>query len=252
VVMPIRIADGWISGDAAPVPAEGLYLGPSGPTQILMPAKQVAADAYRSPVIPERCKVTRGAIANFARSRWGPAATSTPWSPAGLTYDAVRPQLEALLSHRFWERFDVIGSLVHLALPRQEAAVTIDLVVRFEDGGGLGLLDFWPGPPSRIAEAPQDWRKRAQGNANLVEALRLHDQAHAKAPQEQRAPWAELGAGVAAMADAQIPVEKAVVVWSGAAGVQLEAKPAQEALDLWVDAVSLARAYRLGFGRQGV
>jgi hypothetical protein len=45
-------------------------------------------------------------------------------------------------------------------------------------------------------------------------------------------------------------VEKAVVVWSGPTGVQLEAKPAQEALDAWVDAVSLARAYRLGFGRK--
>lgn len=250
--MPIRIADGWISGDATPVPAEGLYLGPSGPTQILMPAKQVAADAYRAPAIPERCKITRGAVANYARSRWGPAATDTPWSPAGPAYDAVKGQLEALLSHKFWGRFEVIGSLVHLALPRQEAAVTIDLVVRFDDGGGLGLVDVWPGPPRKITDVPQAWRKRAQGSKGLTEAVRLMDQAISRVPQEQRAVWAELGAGVAAMADAQIPIEKAVVVWSGPTGVQLEAKPAQEALDAWVDAVSLARAYRLGFGRQGV
>jgi hypothetical protein len=248
--MPVTIRDGWMSGDATPVPAEGLYLGPEGPTQILMPTRQYAVEAYRAPAIPERCKLTRGAVANYARSKWGPAATDTPWSPAGPAYDAVRGQLEALLSHKFWGRFEVIGSLVHLALPRQEAAVTIDLVVRFDDGGGLGLVDVWPGPPRKTTEVPQAWRERAQGSEGLTEALRLMDQAISKAPQEQRAVWAELGAGVAALADARIPVEKAVVVWSGPTGVQLEAKPAQEALDAWVDAVSLARAYRLGFGRK--
>lgn len=248
--MPVTIASGWMSGDATPVPAEGLYLGPEGPTQILMPAKQFAMDAFKAPAIPERCKLTRGAVANFARSKWGPTATGTPWSPAGPAYDAVRAQLEALLNHKFWSRFDVIGSLVHLALPRPEVAVTTDLVVRFEDGG-LGLVDFWPGPPAKIIKARDSWRERALGSANLAEALRLHDQAYSRAPQEQRAPWAELGAGVAALADAQIPIEKTVVVWSGPGGVQLEAKPAQEALDLWCEAVSLARAYRLGFGREG-
>lgn len=248
--MPVTIASGWMTGDATPVPAEGLYLGPEGPTQILMPAKQYATEAYLAPAIPERCKITRGAVANFARSKWGPAATGTPWSPAGPAYDAMRRQLETLLNHKFWSRFDVIGSLVHLALPRLEAAVTVDLVVRFEDGG-LGLLDFWPGPPTKTTKVPQAWRERAQGSENLTEAVRLMDQAISRAPQEQRAPWAELGAGVAALADAQIPVEKAVVVWSAPGGVQLEAKPAQEALDLWCEAVSLARAYRLGFGRKG-
>lgn len=247
--VPITITSGWMTGDATPVPAEGLYLGPEGPTQILMPAKQYAIEAYHAPAIPERCKITRGAVANYARSRWGPAATDTPWSPTGPAYDAVRGQLEILLGHKFWGRLDVIGSLVHLALPRQEAAVTTDLVIRFEDGG-LGLLDVWPGPPKKITDVPQAWRERAQGSENLTEAVRLMDQAISKAPQEQRAVWAELGAGVAALADAQIPIEKAVVVWSGPAGVQLEAKPAQEALDAWVDAVSLATAYRLGFGRK--
>jgi hypothetical protein len=91
-------------------------------------------------------------------------------------------------------------------------------VVRFDDGG-LGLLAVWSGPDERI---------------------------------HRLAPWAELGAAVAALADSGIPLAKAVVVWVGGDGaVKLEAKPADEALGAWVDAVDLKRALRR-HSQQGV
>jgi hypothetical protein len=119
--------------------------------------------------------------------------------------------VEALLSHAFWQRIEVVGSLLHLAVLWREAATTVDLAVRFEDGG-LGVLAIWSGPDDRI---------------------------------HPMAPWAELGAAVAALADSGIPLAKAVVVWVGGDGaVKVEAKPADDALGAWVDAVDLERAMR--------
>jgi hypothetical protein len=119
--------------------------------------------------------------------------------------------VEALVGHAFWQRIEVVGSLLHVAVLRQEAATTVDLAVRFDDGG-LGLLAIWSGPDDRV---------------------------------HPLAPWAELGAAVAAMADSGIPLAKAVVVWAAADGaVKLEAKPADEALGAWVDAVDMARTLR--------
>jgi hypothetical protein len=203
---------GWLVGDAVPEPAEGLYWHPSPGGKVLMPVRGiVAAGLPSTPGAPERCKLCRAAAASYARSLWGPAASGAAWAPSSKAFDSVRPAVEALLSHGFWQRIEVVGSLLHLAVLRQEAATTVDLAVRF-DGGGLGLLAIWSGPDDRI---------------------------------NPMAPWAELGAAVAAMADSGIPLEKAGVVWVGGDGtVKLEAKPADVALGAWVDAVDLERALR--------
>lgn len=254
--MPVSIQDGWVLGDAVAVPAEGLYTweSPELGTRILMPVKAITDRAFPYPVLPERCKLCRRAAANYARSRWGPAAKPEPWKPTAKFFDPARLQVEALLGHRFWERFDVIGSLVHLALPTAEAAVTIDLVVRFLDGG-LGLLAIWTGPrpaePQR--EIPNTWLAKAQESSSeaLGEAVRLYGKTLAQGAADVdllRAPWAEMGAAVAAFADAGIPVAKAIVIWVQGEQIKLEARPPQDALALWVDAVSLARAKTRGHG----
>jgi hypothetical protein len=203
---------GWLVGDAVPEPAEGLYWHPSPGGKVLMPVRGVVAAGLPStPGAPERCKLCRAAAASYARSLWGPAASGTAWAPTSKTFNPVRPAVEALVGHAFWQRIEVVGSLLHLAVLRQDAATTVDLAVRFDDGG-LGLLTIWSGPDDRI---------------------------------NPMAPWAELGAAVAAMADSGIPLEKAGVVWVGGDGaVKLEAKPADVALGAWVDAVDLERALR--------
>ena len=210
--MAAILQDGWLIGDAVPEPAEGLFWHPAPGGRVLMPARAVIDQAFPSRYgAPERCKLTRAAVASYARSRWGPAAKPTPWQPTAKSFDPVRPMVEALLAHGFWDRLEVIGSLVHLAVLRRDAAVTADLVVRFADGG-LGVLAIWSGPDERIHPA---------------------------------APWAELGAAVAALSDAGLTIAKAVVVWAGAgAGVALEARTGDEALQAWLDAADLERCLR--------
>jgi len=203
---------GWLVGDAVPEPAEGLYWHPSPGGKVLMPVRGIVAAGFPSqPGAPERCKLCRAAAASYARSVWGPSASGTPWAPTSRTFNPVRPAVEALLSHAFWQRIEVVGSLLHVAVLRQEAATTVDLAVRFDDGG-LGLLAIWSGPDDRL---------------------------------HPMAPWAELGAAVAAMADSGIPLVKAVVVWVGGDGaVKVEATPADTALGAWVDAADLERTLR--------
>jgi hypothetical protein len=210
--MAVTTQGGWLVSDAVPEPAEGLYWHPDRGMRVFMPAREIVARAFPSqPGAPERCRLCRAAIASHARNLWGPSASGKPWTPSSQSFDPARPAVEALVSHGFWKRIEVVGSLLHVAVTRQEAATTVDLAVRFNDGG-LGLLAIWTGPDDRI---------------------------------HRLAPWAELGAAVAAMADSGIPLAKAVVVWVAADGaVKLEAKPADEALGAWVDAVDMERTLR--------
>jgi hypothetical protein len=221
--MAVTTQDGWLVGDAVPQPAEGLYhfhdreLG----VRVFMPARDIVARAFLSrPGAQQRCPLCREAAASYSRSLWGPSATGLAWRPTSSRFDPARPAVEALLSHAFWGRIEVVGSLVHIAQPRREAATTVDIAVRLSDGG-LALLAIWsllkdPEPPP----------------PGVLRLPLVHPQA----------PWAELGAAVAAMADSGIPLEKAGVVWVGGDGeVRLEARPADDALALWVDALDLAR-----------
>jgi hypothetical protein len=212
----VSTENGWLVGDAVPEPAEGLYWHPSPGGRVLMPAWQIASAVFagRQLDAPQRCKLCRSAAISLARSRWGPGATGEPWAPTAAAFNPVRSHVEALVGHAFWERVEVIGALVHLALPKRDAATTIDLAVRFADGE-LGLLAIWGG----------------------VAPLMRPELA-----------WAELGAAVAAMADSGIPVAKAVVAWVEGPGdapkVRLEARPGDQALGLWVDALDLERSQR--------
>ena len=208
----VTTENGWLIGDAVPESSEGLYRQPAPGEAFLMPVRAIVDPACPSqPGAPERCRLCRAAAASYARSLWGPAATGTPWAPTSKSFNPARTAVEAMLNHGFWQRIEVVGSLLHLAVLRREAATTVDLAVRFEDGG-LGVLAIWSGPDDRI---------------------------------HPMAPWAELGAAVGAMADSGIPLAKAVVVWVGGDGaVKVEAKPADAALGAWVDAMDLERALR--------
>jgi hypothetical protein len=209
--MAVTFCDRWLVGDAVPQPAEGLYHYPHRELgiRVFMPARDIVARAFPSrPGALPRCPLAREAAASYARSLWGPSATGTAWRPTSGKFDPARQAVEALLSHAFWQRNEVIGSLVHIAQPQRESATTADLAVRFPDGG-LGLLAIWSGPDERT---------------------------------NFQAPWAELGAAVASCADSRIRIERAGLVWVAADGVvKLEARPADDALGAWVDALDLDR-----------
>lgn len=122
-------------------------------------------------------------------------------------FDPVRPAVERLLGHSFWDRLEAIGAGVHLGVLRHDAAVTADLVVRFADGGH-GVLAVWSEPVPPLAA------------------------------------WADLGAAAAALSDAQLPLTKAVVIWAMNDKLQLEARPVDAAIGSWLEALDLARTMR--------
>lgn len=199
--------DGWLIGDAIPEPTEGLYWAGERLTgRVLMPVSSIASEALLTTAPPPRCKLRRAAAIGYARSRWGPAA-GQQWSAAAPAFDPARAAVERLVSHEFWDRLQVIGAGVHLGLLRHDAAVTLDLAVRFQDGS-QGVMAIWSEPVPDLAA------------------------------------WAELGAAAAALSDAGVSLSKAVVIWALDDRVRLEARPVDAALGSWLEALDLARTMR--------
>lgn len=208
--------NGWIVGDAKAEPIErdcspppiplyscekpSNYVPPVGSSAgdgdrlLLRPAHEAINLASPSPGY-ERSKILRGAVAQWVRSKWGEGATGEAWEPIEAKYDDIRPGLEALFAHRLWDRFDVIGSIVHFAIPRREACATVDLVVRFREAGDIGLISIWNGPDLRI-------------NPDAV--------------------WADLGAAAEAMEISCIPVSKLAVIYVSNDKIKLEAKSGED------------------------
>ena len=202
----VSTQDGWIIGDASP-PSGGMYSCPTpawltgweGEEYPLEPVKLLIDMVFPSPGAPARCQLTRLAAASYAQSVWGPKRRETPWQPTASRWDPERPEIEALLAHSMWGGLDVVGSLIHLALPRHQAAVTLDLVTRSRKDGLLSAVSIWSGPHPRI---------------------------------NPKTPWADLGASVAALTDAGVPIERAGLIWVSAEGLKFEARQGAE-----VDAV---------------
>jgi len=192
----VTTQNGWIVGDASP-PSGGMYSCPTpawlpdweGEEYPLEPVKLLIDMAFPSPGAPARCQLTRLAAASYAQSVWGPKRRETPWQPTASRWDPERPEIEALLAHPMWGGLDVVGSLIHLALPRHQAAVTLDLVTRSRKDGLLSAFSIWNGPHPRI---------------------------------NPKAPWADLGAAVAALSDADMPIERAGVIWVNDGKVRLQ------------------------------
>ena len=197
----VSTQNGWIIGDASP-PSGGMYSCPTpawltgweGEEYPLEPVKLLIDMALPSPGAPTRRQLTRLAAASYAQSAWGPKRRETPWQPTASRWDPERPEIEALLTHSMWGGLDVVGSLIHLALPRHQAAVTLDLVTRSRKDGLLSAVSIWS-PHPRI---------------------------------NPKTPWADLGASVAALTDAGVPIERAGLIWVSAEGLKFEARQGAE------------------------
>jgi hypothetical protein len=210
----VTTENGWIVGDASP-PSGGMYscrkpawlTDWEGDEYPLEPVKLLIDLAFPSPGAPARCQLTRLAAASYVQSVWGPKRRETPWKPSASRWDPARAGIETLLAHPMWGGLDVVGSLIHLALPRHQAAVTLDLVTRSRKDGLLSAVSIW--------------------NA--------HPQTNPKAP------WSDLGASVAALADAGVPIERAGLIWVSAKGVAFEARQGAEVDDVvacWLDVIA--------------
>jgi len=211
----VTTENGWIVGDASP-PSGGMYSCPrpawltdwEGDEYPLEPVKLLIDMAFPSPGAPARCQLTRLAAASYAQSIWGPKRRETPWKPSASRWDPARAGIETLLAHSMWGGLDVVGSLIHLALPRHQAAVTLDLVTRSRKDGLLSAISIWSGPDPRL-------------NAKV--------------------PWADLGASLASLADAGVPIERAGLIWVSAKGVAFEVRQGREVDEVvacWLDVIA--------------
>lgn len=201
----------------------GLYLRPDGTTAI--PALRLIDWAYPAePGQPVRNKVIRAACATHARhiAGKGPAvnlekvaasAKAAVGEDSLLTPDQAASQtvtaVERLIKHRFWERLEVLGAPVHTSYPRDPYATTIDLLVRFKEGG-----------------------------LNAVASL----QTTQKGGVRREAVMAELGAALYHLSDIHnTTIPKAFVIWVTPEKVELEMLESDACTLEWYQAIKLGQ-----------
>jgi hypothetical protein len=133
-------------------------------------------------------------------------AKNKEWKP-NAKFSEVRPMVDILLKHQLWERIEINAALVHLALMKHEAATTVDIIGILGDKGH-GLLAVWP---SDLGQVPAE------------------------------APWAEMGAAVARLADRGIMIDVCSLVCVDNEKVKIDLQKADDALGLWVETLSLSK-----------
>jgi hypothetical protein len=187
-----------------PDPASGLYLRPDGTTAF--PAKKLIDWAYPPfPGQPERNRAVRAACATHARHTAGKGPAVDLEKVPGDARQAVGK----LIGHKFWERLEVLGAPVHTGYPGDPFATTLDLLVRFRDGGENGVASV---------------------------------QTAAKGGVRQEAVMADLGAALYHLGDIhRTSIAKAFVIWVQPAKVELEMIDADSCTLEWYQAIQLSR-----------
>jgi hypothetical protein len=104
---------------------EQIYPHPRKPLPSLPPA--------RNPVVVQACIAYAQGLANPA------AAGSSSWAPIPASSGAEEATIDPLISHPFWSQIDVLAAPLHLRHRRLPVAATADLLVRFRNGGDLGI-----------------------------------------------------------------------------------------------------------------
>jgi hypothetical protein len=183
-----------------PSPADAAYRTPEG--LLAQPAGLLIDRVHRPPPDrPQRDRAIRQAVSRYATARFRDGVM--------LQADGARlpatAEVAALVGHAFWDRLTVIAAPAHLLCRRRMLATTVDLLVRFDDGGlGVALVQTSP------AE---------QQNAEGLTA--------------------EIGAAVAMLNDQRQEVSKAFLLWITGGRVRIEMVDPWEGLRAWVDVVGV-------------
>ncbi len=116
--------------------AAGGYVGPAG--EELLAAQDILDRIYphrtmRNPVVLRAC-------AAYANSLNNPAAAARgPWSPTVAPFTSYLTTIEPLVGHPFWAQLEVLAAPLNIRHRRLPVATTADLLVRFRNGGDIGL-----------------------------------------------------------------------------------------------------------------
>jgi hypothetical protein len=95
----------------------------------------------RNPLVLEACSL-------YAASRFNPAAA--PWNPSEARFHGCASTITALIQHPFWEQIDVLAAPLHLRHRHLAVATTAELLVRFRNGGDIGLGICQCGQPDEL------------------------------------------------------------------------------------------------------
>ena len=206
----------WFSTPAGnallPTPDNG-YVSPAGEELISAqhileriyphPAPFSLLSATRNPVVVRACIV-------YANSIYNPAAASRgQWSPTVEPFISALPTIEPLIGHPFWQQLEVLATSLPLRHRRLPVATTADLLVRFCNGGDIGIGMVQTGTPEQL-------------NPKRV--------------------MAELGAALALLGDTHSwwP-RRAFVLFCSPGKTTVELIDVNAALACWIDAIDLYR-----------
>lgn len=128
----------WLSTQEQPIQpaAAGGYVGPAG--EELLSAQDIIGQVHPHRMV--RNQVMARACSAYANSLHNPAAaTRGPWAPTVAPFTSYLTTIEPLVRHPFWTQLEVLAAPLQIRHRRLPVATTADLMVRFRNGGDIGL-----------------------------------------------------------------------------------------------------------------
>jgi hypothetical protein len=131
----------WLPAQELPAQpaAAGGYFTPSG--EELFSARDILDRLYphRALQLARNPVVLRACIA-YANSLHNPEVSGAgPWVPAVAPFTDQLSTIAPLIAHAFWARLQVLAAPIHVRHRRLPIATTAELLVRFSDGGDIGI-----------------------------------------------------------------------------------------------------------------
>lgn len=190
--------------------ADGGFIAPNG--EELLSAQQILDRLYPPSFLeaPRRDSLVVRAFVNYANSLYNPAAASRgPWAPSMAPFTSALETIGPLIAHPFWQQLEVLASPLHLRHRRLPVATSADVLVRFRNGGDIGIGICFSCRPDQI-------------NPERVAA--------------------ELGAGLALLGDSHSwwP-RRAFVLFCSPGKTTVELLEADTAVPAWIDALDIYR-----------
>jgi hypothetical protein len=131
----------WLSNPEQAVhpAAAGGYVGPDG--EELLAAQDILNRIHpHRGMEQQRNLVVVRACVTYANSLHNPAAAARgPWTPTVAPFTSYLSSIEPLVAHPFWAQLEVLASPLNIRHRRLPVATTADLLVRFRNGGDIGI-----------------------------------------------------------------------------------------------------------------
>ena len=131
----------WLPAQDQPVQpaAADCFFAPNG--EELFSARTILDRVYPHRALqPARNPVVLRACIAYANSLHNPDVSGVgPWSPAVAPFTDQLSTIAPLIGHAFWANLQVLAAPLHVRHRRLPLATTAELLVRFSNGGDIGV-----------------------------------------------------------------------------------------------------------------